>query len=88
MVADWHGLWSARVEHLIDGRHVGVMCFGCGHLAEIPVDAIKAKAHPNLRVQHLPLSMRCRSCKAKGQVRLVVGYALGRNLAPGTGVPF
>lgn len=85
--SEWHGLWSARVEHLLDGRHVGVICWECGHVAEVPCITIKERVHPNVRVQKLHYHLRCGRCDAKGKLRLIVGHALGRGLSPSTSVP-
>jgi hypothetical protein len=78
--------WSrSEVSH--SGRIVGVECLSCGHLAEVPVVAIKRKASPHLLLKQLPYAMRCRRCDNTGQIRLIVGHAIGYEANPGMSVP-
>jgi hypothetical protein len=73
---------------LRDDRMVGVECVACGHLAEVPVVAIKRRANPNLLLlKQLPYAMRCSRCTNMGRIRLIVGGALGYDVNPLLSVP-
>ena len=78
---------SARVEDLRDDRWLGVECLACGHLAEVPVVAIRRKASPNLLLKQVPYAMRCKRCENVGRIRVIVGHALGYEAKPGLSVP-